>query len=78
MPIFQALGLGILILVLQSLAPTVLYQTESTLLAFLRSAELSANMATSLVASVGSTEPLRLPSALPDFPLPQVSQVRSF
>lgn len=75
MPIFQALGLGILILVLQSLAPAVLHQTEATLLAFLRGAELSANRATALI---GSTESPRLPLALPDTPLPQVSQVRSF
>ena len=81
MPIFKAIGLGILILVLQSSAPEVLHQLETTTLAFLHGAEISATVATSLAASASSlTTPgtLRLPRALPDDPLPQARQIRGF
>lgn len=78
MPIFQALGLGILILVLQFLAPTVLHQGEATVLAFLRGAEISATTATNLAASANLSSPgtLRLPRALPEDPLPQARQLQ--
>lgn len=81
MPIFQAVGLGILMLVLQCFSPSVLQQIEATTLAFLRGAELSAYVATSLVASatsaleVSSTGAPRTPT---DFSLPQVSQIHRF
>lgn len=81
MPIFKALGLGILLLVLQCFLPAVLHQAEATILAFLRGAEVSANQATNLAASVGTLSTsgtLRLPQATPDFPLPQATQIRRF
>ncbi len=81
MPIFQAIGLGILISVLQSQTPAVLHQAESTALAFLRGAEVSATAATSMAqaaSSNASSGSLRLPHAVPDFPLPQARQVSSF
>jgi hypothetical protein len=81
MPLFQALGLGVLILVLQSSLPNVLTQAEATTLAFLRGAEVSAAAATTMAAAATSVTDVRnpgLPRALPDFPLPQASQVRSF
>lgn len=81
MPIFQAIGLGILILVLQCFVPNVLHQLEATTLAFLRGAELSANVATSLVASADSAIEVSssgAPRAPTDFRLPQVSQIHRF
>lgn len=81
MPIFKAIGLGILILVLQTSAPKVLHQLETTTLAFLRGAEISANAATNLAASASSlTLPgtLRMPIALPSDPLPQARQISDF
>ena len=81
MPIFKAIGLGILILVLQSSLPKVLHQAETTALAFLHGAEVSATAATNLAASASSlttSGTLRMPRALPDDPLPQARQVRSF
>lgn len=81
MPIFKAIGLGILILVLQTSAPKVLHQLETTTLAFLLGAEISANAATNLAASTSSlTLPgtLRMPRALPSDPLPEARQIRDF
>jgi hypothetical protein len=81
MPLFQALGLGVLILVLQSSLPRVLTQAEATSLAFLRGAEVSAVAATNMAAAATSLSHMErpgLPRALPDFPLPQASQVISF
>lgn len=79
MAIFKAIGLGILILVLQSLAPAVFSQLEATALAFLKGAEVSATVATSLAASAGGATKgslLREPSS--DFRLPQARGVTSY
>lgn len=81
MPLFQALGLGVLILVLQSSLPNVLRQAEATTIAMLKGAEVSAIAATTIAVSATSTtngNRLRLPRALPDFPLPQAEQVPGF
>ncbi len=81
MPIFQAIGLGILILILQSSAPSVLRQAETTILAFLRGAEISANTATSLASAASSLHTpgtLRLPQALHGDQLPQARQIQDF
>lgn len=56
MPIFQAIGLGILILVLKFLVPPIFAQLESTILAFLHGAEISATIATQLAASAGTIQ----------------------
>jgi len=79
MPIFQAIGLGILILVLQSLAPAVLSQAESTAISFLRGAEVSAVTATSLAASASSaTNTGTVSTDHSDFRLPQATQITRF
>lgn len=79
MSIFQALGLGVLILILQSLAPAVLTQIESTTLAFLRGAEVSAVAATSLAASASfATDEALVPPDHADFRMPQATQITRF
>lgn len=79
MSIFQALGLGVLILVLQSLVPTVLTQLESTTLAFLRGAEVSAVAATYLAASASlATDEALVPPDHTDFRMPQATQITRF
>jgi hypothetical protein len=56
MPIFQAIGLGVLIMVLKFFVPPIFEQLESTILAFLHGAELSATIATQLIASAGAIQ----------------------
>lgn len=69
MPIFHAIGLGVLIIVLKFLSPVVLSEGEKTIVAFLHGATVSATVATDLAASVGtvqlSNEPFVLPHATP-------------
>ncbi len=69
MRISNAIGLGILIIVLRFLAPLVLSEGEKTVIAFLRGATVSATVATDLAASAGSIplshEPFVLPQATP-------------
>ncbi|MEK7511092.1 MAG: hypothetical protein AAB582_02565 [Patescibacteria group bacterium] len=70
MPIFRALGLGVLILVLGWLVPNVLKELEATVIAFLHGARVSADAAAHLAATAEST-PASIPlSALPSYPLP--------
>ena len=52
MGIFQALGLGLLILILKSLVPEILSHLESTAIAFLNGAEVSANVASQLASTL--------------------------
>jgi hypothetical protein len=54
MPIFQAIGLGILILVLKWLVPAIFVALQTTILAFLHGATVSADIATQLAASAGT------------------------
>ena len=67
MPIFHAIGLGVLIIVLKFLVPAVLTEGEKTVIAFLHGATVSATVATDLAASAGSiplsNEPFVLPQA---------------
>ncbi|KND47152.1 MAG: hypothetical protein AB199_01830 [Parcubacteria bacterium C7867-004] len=69
MPILQAIGLGVLIIVLKFLAPAVLSEGEKTVVAFLHGAFVSATVATDLAASAGtiplSQEPFVLPHVTP-------------
>lgn len=77
MPIFRALGLGVLILVLQALAPRIFDQTERTTIAFLRGAELSALAAASLATDATPGSLPRSYSTTPSsFRMPQVADVR--
>ncbi len=78
MAMFKAIGLGILILVLQFLAPAVFTQAQATTIAILRGAEVSANAASNLAASASlATGKSYLPQALPAYdPLPQARQIR--
>lgn len=75
MPIFRALGLGVLILVLGWLVPNVLTELEATIIAFLHGARVSAEVAANIAASAGSSSSVPLSavtfSALPPYPLPQ-------
>jgi len=68
MPFFQALGLGVAIIVLKLLTPVLFTEIETTAILFLRGAQTSASAATELAASVGTIEvdnesPLVLPRA---------------
>lgn len=77
MTIFRALGLLVLILVLQSMVPAIWSELEATIIAFLHGARISAGVATSIAASAGSTNlsvPLSaMPFTTPPFPLPQAA-----
>lgn len=77
MALFKAMGLGILILVLQFLAPAVFIQAQATVIAVLRGIEVGAVSATSLAASASLASGTRyLPRALPtEDPLPQARQI---
>lgn len=71
MPIFAAIGLGILILILQSLSPAVLSQGEHTVISVLRSVEVIASSSTSTLtagAHEGAFSSLFDPPALPQAP----------
>lgn len=71
MSVWNALGLGVLIIMLKLLAPTVLSQGVSTTTAFLHGAEVSANVASAYAANAAA---LGRP-AEPPFPLPQARQI---
>jgi len=73
MPFFQAIGLGICILVLKFLVPTVLTEAEATAIAFLKGAQVSASVATDLAASAGS-----IPLTNEPFILPHVTPIRGY
>lgn len=51
MPVFAALGIGLLIVILQSLSPSVLHQGETTVISVLHAVEVAATTAASLTAS---------------------------
>lgn len=72
MRIRSALGLGIFIIMLKFLIPSVLEQGVHTTLSFLRGAEISAQVASSYAAQA---QALGQP-ALPPFPLPQARQIQ--
>ena len=54
MPIFGALGLGLTILVLQSLVPAIFHEIEGTTIAVLQGAQISIHAATLLAGAAGS------------------------
>lgn len=56
MPIFSALGLGLLIIVLKMLVPAIFAQLSSTIIAFLHGAQVSADVATQLAASAAAAK----------------------
>lgn len=51
MPIFQVIGLGLLIFVLKTSVPAMFEQIETTIIAFLHGAQISASVASQLAAS---------------------------
>lgn len=68
MPFFQALGLGVAIIVLKLLTPVLFSEMETTAILFLKGAQTGATVATDLAASAGYVEidnesPLVLPRA---------------
>ena len=65
MPIFKAIGLGVFILILQFLVPALFEELEATVIAFLHGARISAEAASSLAASAGSTYPHSVPPSVP-------------
>jgi hypothetical protein len=67
MSIFGAIGLGILIVVLQSLAPMIFTQGQATAVSVLHLIEVGANKATDLTAAA-SFAPLFDPPSLPRMP----------
>lgn len=80
MPIFRAIGFGILIIVLNLLLPNVLRQGERTAIQFLKGAETSALTATALVehASTSTTTITSSPTGFPRFALPQAPYPTAF
>jgi len=54
MPIFQVIGLALLIIVLKILVPAIFGQIETTVIAFLHGAQISADIASKLAASAGA------------------------
>jgi hypothetical protein len=76
MPIFQAIGLGMLIIVLKCLVPEILAEGQKTVLAFLHGATVSAEMATQLAASAETSR--RGASFTTPPPLPQARQITRF
>lgn len=64
----KAIGLGIGIIVLKLLLPNVLTEIEHTAVAFLRGAQVSAEVATDLAASAGSARISNEPFVLPRVP----------
>ena len=68
MPFFQAIGLGVAIIVLKLLTPVLFSEMETTAILFLKGAQTGARAATELSASVGhvrvdTESPLVLPRA---------------
>jgi len=74
MPIFQAIGLGVLVLVLQWFVPAIWTELEATIISVLHGARVSADVATGIAERAGTTSssiPLAaVPLALPPYPLP--------
>jgi len=70
MPLLGAIGIGVLILVLKSLSPTVLHQGEATVIALLHTIEVAASAATDITASVheAGTSSFFTPPILPRAP----------
>ena len=68
MPIFGAVGIGVLIFVLSHMAPPVLTQGETTVISVLHAIEVAATTSTSLTASVAGSSPLFAPPTLPQAP----------
>jgi len=56
MPLLQAFGLGVAIIVLKLLTPVLFTEIETTAILFLKGAQTSASVATELAASVGTIE----------------------
>lgn len=54
MPIFGALGLAVLIIVLKSLVPAIFAQLSATVISFLHGAQVSADVASQLAASAAA------------------------
>ena len=73
MSVWNALGFGIVLLILKLFAPTVLTQGISTTTTFLHGAEVSAQVASGYAAQAAA---LGTP-AIPPFPLPQVRQINT-
>lgn len=72
MPIFRAIGLGIFLLVLQLLVPSIFAQLQKTLVAFLYAGEAASNTAAVIVGSTPSLslDPLTLPTTRLPVPMP--------
>jgi len=68
MPLFQAIGLGVCIIVLKILLPGVLSEIEDTAIAFLQGAQVTAGVATDLAASAGDIRFNNEPFVLPRVP----------
>ncbi len=73
MPFFKALGFGIAITIISLAMPKVFVEIQTTALAFLHGAEVSADVATSVVAAAGEA---KLPHSQKPFELPQLPSNR--
>jgi hypothetical protein len=65
MPIFRAIGLGIVIIILQLTVPSIFAHLQTMIISFLDAGEVSAHIGAQLAGSAGSFsmnhEPLLLP-----------------
>jgi len=73
MPLLQAFGLGVAIIVLKLLTPVLFGEIETTAILFLRGAQTSAAVATELAASVGTIE---IDNSRPSFVLPRAPGIK--
>jgi hypothetical protein len=78
MPLFRALGFGVLILIMKILIPEVLSEGEKTAVMILRGTQLSVATATQMVGSVRVASLPNQIRALPPFALPQAPTITAF
>lgn len=72
MGIFNAIGFGILLIVLHLFTPAILSEGEKTAIAFLQGAQVSANVASSIATRA---ENIQFSNTQPN--LPQTPQIRT-
>lgn len=68
MPIFRAIGFGVLLIILRIMIPSVLSEGEQTAISFLHGARVSADTMSQIAGTAGSASAL---SSLPPLIYPQ-------
>ena len=75
MPIFRAIGFGILLIILSLMLPDVLKEGRDAAIAFLRGARISADTAAGIAASAAATQGTQ---PLPPLLYPQTPSIPSY